>query len=134
MKLTKRTLMGATLALALTPLAAFAEGSEDPIPGIDVIIEKDPSAVPVMKFTLNDGEMQKFNSLKGKERAEFLAGVLTRYLLDLGPKSSPDDLRAMLVEGMGGSWCGPCRLVDGAYVNRIKLPGEGLAVEIKGIK
>ena len=133
MKLTKRTLMGATLALALTPLAAFAEGSDDPIPGIDVIIERDPSVVPVMNFTLNDSEMQKFNALKGKERAEFLAGVITRYLLDLGPKAGPDDLRAMLLEGMGDSWCGPCRMVDGAYVNRIKLPGEGLAVEIKGI-
>lgn len=134
MKLTKRSFLGATLALALAPLAAFAEGSDDPIPGIDIIVEKDPSEVPVMKFTLNDGEMKKFNSLKGKERTEFLAGVITRYLLDLGPKSSPDDLRAMLMEGMGGSWCGPCRMVDGAYVNRIKLPGEGLIVEIKGIK
>ncbi len=134
MKLTKRSFIAATLTLALTPLAAFAEGSDDPIPGIDIIIERDPSVVPVMEFSLNGDDIKQFNSLKGKARSEYLAKVITRYLLDLGPKASPDELRATITEALGDSWCGPCRMVDGVMKNRVKLPGEGLAIQIIGRK
>ncbi|HHB81230.1 MAG TPA: hypothetical protein ENK83_05730 [Aliiroseovarius sp.] len=134
MKFAKRTFIAATLALTLTPLAALAQGGNDPMPGIDIIIKEDPGSRPIHTESLTGGEIEKFNSLKGKARAEFLARIATRHVLDDGPKASPEEVQAMLIEAMGDSWCGPCRMVDGAISYRIALRGEGLAAELRGAK
>ena len=131
MSFNKRTFLALAMAIGLTPLTALAEGGEDPIPGIDIIIEKDPSVVPVAQDPLSSGQVEKFNSLKGAERSAFLAAIITRTILDVGPKGSPDEIREALTKQMGESWCGPCRMVDGVMENTLKLPDEGLTVVLR---
>jgi len=131
MTLSKRTFLALAVALGLTPLTALAEGSDDPIPGIDVIIEKDPSSQPVAQDPLSGAQVEKFNSLKGAERSTFLAAIITRTILDIGPKASPDEIREALLKQMDDSWCGPCRMVDGVMENTLELPDEGLRVVLR---
>ena len=131
MSFNKRTFLALAMAIGLSPLTALAEGSEDPIPGIDVIVERDPSAIPVAQDPLSGAQVEEFNSLKGAERSAFLAAIITRTVLDLGPKASPDEIRETLLKQMGDSWCGPCRMVDGVMENTLKLPGEGLTVVLR---
>ncbi len=127
----KRTFLALAIALGLSPLAAMAEGGDDPIPGIDVIVERDPSVEPIAQDPLSGGQVEKFNSLKGAERSAFLAGIITRTLLDVGVKASPEEIRAALIKQMGKSWCGPCRMVDGVIENTLKLPDEGLTIVLR---
>ncbi len=131
MTFSKRTFLALAMAMGLTPLAALAEGEDDPIPGIDVIVERDPSVVPIAQDPLSGGQVEKFNSLKGADRSAFLAGIITRSILDVGTEASPDEIREALLKQMGDSWCGPCRMVDGVMENTLKLPDEGLTIVLR---
>ena len=131
MTFSKRTFLALATAIGLGPLAALAEGSEDPIPGIDVIVERDPSAIPVAQDPLRGGQVEKFNSLKGAERSAFLAAIITRSVLDVGTEASPDAIREALEKQMGESWCGPCKYVDGVMENTLKLSDEGLTIVLR---
>lgn len=130
----RKHLIGA-LALGLSALAstgAIAEGGEDPMPGIDIIIERDPSSVPIFHQGLGEEQMQRFNTLKGAERAAYLARLVAHYAHEADPKTPAETIDRMLREAMGDSWCGPCRMIDGAPSYRIELRGTGLAIELNG--
>ncbi len=131
MTFSKRTFLALAMAAGLSPLTALAEGEDDPIPGIDVIIERDPSVVPIAQDPLSGAQVEKFNSLKGAERSAFLAAIITRSVLDVGTEASPDAIREALTRQMGNSWCGPCRMVDGVMENTLKLPDEGLTIVLR---
>lgn len=67
--------------LTVTSIApAFAEGGNDPIPGVDIIISKDPSLVPIQPFSVSDSSMKQLNSLKGDDRAGYLMKVIAERI------------------------------------------------------
>ncbi len=130
MKMTKRAFLAASACLGaatLAPMPAFAIGGNDPIPGIDVIVKKDPSGdKPIAPFSLTGDEMARFNRRKGRERADYLAGIIAMRIAEADGEIPVDVLYEAFAKAMGDSWCGPCRMVDGKIVNEVKVPwGEG---------
>jgi len=117
----------AVLAITATfghALPAFAEGSNDPIPGIDVIVEKDPSVVPIMHFSLTDPQMKKFNAMKGMDRSRFLASVLVAHLAKKGLSKGGPKAVASLTEQLGNSWCGKCEPAKGGPARKLAIKGS----------
>ena len=73
MTTTKRQFIKSASALAMAATLgispAFAQGGDDPISGIDIIIKKNPSSQPVTKTSLSRLEITQFNQLKGRDRS-----------------------------------------------------------------
>ncbi len=127
MKLTKRTFLAAGAALAattLTPMAALAIGGNDPIPGIDVIVKLDPSgSKPIAPFSLTDDEMARFNQRKGRDRADYLAGIIAMHIAKADKEIPVKALHKALLGEMGTSWCGPCRMINGRIEHKLSISG-----------
>ncbi len=96
------------LMFSVSPQLVRAEGGEDPIPGIDVIVEKDPSVVPIMNFSLSNEQIKQFNHLKGMDRSQYLASILVAHLAKKGLTKGGSGAVASLTKQIGKSWCGPC--------------------------
>lgn len=64
--------------LSSTP--ALAEGGNDPIPGIDVILKKDVSSKPVAPLIFTDGQLEKLKALGEKEQAQFMAKLVVEHV------------------------------------------------------
>ncbi len=126
MNMTKRAFLAASAGLAaasLAPMAAFAIGGDDPIEGIDVIVKKDPSgSKPIAPFSLTGDEMARFNRRQGRERADYLAGIIAMRIAESDKQIPVDELYEAFAKAMGESWCGPCRMKDGKIVNQVKVP------------
>ena len=133
MKNTRRWVLALWAVLAMTAtlgraLPAFAEGSNDPIPGIDVIIERDPSVVPIMHFGLTDSQMKKFNAMKSMDRSRFLASILAARLAQKGLSKGGPEAVASLTEQLGKSWCGRCERGKTGPARKLAIKGP----EFKG--
>ena len=70
------SILAATTALSS---AAFAQGGDDPISGIDIIMKKDPSQEPIKPVSFGEEELKKLNSLKGMDRPALIAGYAAQY-------------------------------------------------------
>ncbi len=131
----KRRLPATALALALAslsvPVPALAAGPGDPVARLALDVEKPAGGAPVMTFSLTPAEIEQFNALTGTERSDYLARIITRYLLDLGPEAEPDALRAMIAAQLGNNWCGACTRTGDTLAARIELESEGLAVAMQ---
>jgi thiol-disulfide isomerase/thioredoxin len=111
----RKFLFFATMFLAsfISTQPAFAEGGEDPMPGIDIIIEKDPSVEPITHFSLDNQQIKQFNQLKGVGRSKYLASVIVAHLAQVGVVKDKSKAATQITEQLGASWCGPCRMVRG---------------------
>lgn len=99
-------ILTATLTTTLGLPPAFAIGGNDPIPGIDIIIKKDPGSKPIQPFSLNEREIKQLNALKGSDRPAFvLKSVAGRIDADESFVNSG-------MKVLGDIWCGPCKMVD----------------------
>ena len=68
------------IALALGYAAiSLAQGGNDPIEGIDIIIKRDPSSQPVMAVSFNRNQLKRINSVKGMDRPSFMAMIGAKY-------------------------------------------------------
>jgi len=125
MNTTKRQLLktatafGLAATLGISP--ALAQGGDDPIPGIDIIIKKDPSSQPVVEFSLSGGEMKRFNALKGADRSAYLAKIAAPHLAKVGEGRSEKEWAEMLTKALGDSWCGPCKMVGETLAQDVKM-------------
>jgi len=61
----------AAITTALSTLA-LAQGGDDPIEGIDIIMRRDPSQAPIKPFSLNYDEIKQINAIKGVGRMELI--------------------------------------------------------------
>ena len=76
--MTFKSIAAITLALIYST-AAFAQGGNDPIGGIDIIVKEDPSLAPVMSVSFDKNQLKKLNSLKGKDRPTYMAKIGAQY-------------------------------------------------------
>ncbi len=95
------------LSLAIAaPLLAFAAGGNDPIPGIDIIILKDPSSQPIADFSFSETEISKYNALKGESRSAYLSKVLISDLEQVNKKQNlAINWNNVIRKGVEQQWC-----------------------------
>ena len=83
-------------------ISALAQGGDDPIVGIDIIIKEDPSLAPIKPFSMTGDEMAQLNRIKGVGRMELI-------LKAAGKRVKADE--GFIKSGMsvmGKDWCGEC--------------------------
>lgn len=78
---TKRKFISTAILATIVSTAGIApafadQGGNDPIPGIDIIIKRDPASQPIDPFSLSNSELGEINRLKGDDRAEFVMKVI----------------------------------------------------------
>lgn len=108
-----RRILAVTVAFILSTFAglpALATGGNDPIPGIDIIILKDPSSQPIKPFSFDGPELKKLNALQDAERPRF---VLTTIAKRIGADKS---FVKSGMEPLGKVWCATCTLPDDVKV------------------
>ncbi len=109
MKLSKRTFLITSLAMAGLPLRAFALGGNDPIEGIDVIVKRDPADDPVSEFSFSDDQIARLNRKQGEERVDYMAGEIAMVIAaqnkELPVDVAYEELRAQMLK----TWCGECQ-------------------------
>ncbi|MEM5472973.1 hypothetical protein WNZ14_14665 [Hoeflea sp. AS60] len=70
----------ATTIVAAGTTTGFAQGGNDPISGIDIIVKLDPSSQPIKPFTVGKSSMNRLNSLNGDDRAGYLMGLIAKRI------------------------------------------------------
>lgn len=106
-----RPLKIALLSLTLAaPSLAFAIGGNDPVPGIDIIIKKNPGSKPIANIPLTDSEMSQYNALKENDRPVYLSKVIVPKLEQVNKKYDYDIKWDDIIEkGVNQDWCTPER-------------------------
>jgi len=66
------------LMLAAAP--ALAQGGDDPIEGIDIIIKLDPSGDPIKPFSLTGAEMKQINALDNIDRPALTLKLIAKRI------------------------------------------------------
>lgn len=112
----------ATLMLGTAPV--LAQGGNDPIEGIDIIIKKDPSSAPIKPFSMSGKELRALNARKDAERPTY---VLTLIAKRLGAGSG--FVKAGM-EPLGKIWCGTCELPEKVEVKFV----DGKTTYVVGLK
>lgn len=98
-------LIAATMAIGFAnPI--WAQGGNDPIPGIDIIIKKDPGSKPIKPFGFDAAEMQQINALKGDDRPAYALKVIAEEI------GTGKEFVAAGTKAFDGIWCGPCKMAD----------------------
>jgi len=96
--------ISASLMLAAAP--ALAQGGDDPIEGIDIIVKRDPASQPIKPFSLDSGQIKTLNRLKGADRPTFVLKSIAGRI-EAGESFVPSGMKAL-----GKIWCGPCKMAD----------------------
>lgn len=101
-----------TAALTATALMVsfanpiWAQGGDDPMPGIDIIIKEDPSLVPAKPMTFDQAQMKQINALKGDDRPIYALKVIAEEI------GAGKGFVAAGAKAFDGIWCGPCKMAD----------------------
>lgn len=72
--MTFKTFTAIAMALAYS-VTSFAQGGNDPIDGIDIIVKEDPSQAPIMSGSFTPEQLEQLNALTGMERPAYIAKV-----------------------------------------------------------
>ena len=92
-------------SFAAGPTAAD-QGGSDPIEGIDIIIRKDVSSIPIAPFSTSGDQLEKLNALKGRERAGYLSELIANHINKLGDFKG--EVRAKdIMNGLAERGCPP---------------------------
>ena len=83
-------------------ITALAQGGDDPIEGIDIIIKRDPSSQPIKPFSLNYEEIKQINAIKGVGRMELILKAAAKRT------KTQDGFVKSGMGVMGKDWCGEC--------------------------
>lgn len=114
--ITKRTFLAAGAALLASGSCAplLAQGGDDPMPGIDIIIKKDPWPEP-KPFSFSEEQMEAVNAVKGDARPTLAMKLVAEELMRQGFKlDRPDAFVAAGAKALSDQWCGPCKMLDAA--------------------
>lgn len=82
----KRYIFGLTAA-ALMSFTAAAQGGNDPIEGIDIIMKEDPSQAPAYEFSASQSELEMVNKLTGPARSQYTSKVFGEKIRNHFPES-----------------------------------------------
>ncbi len=103
-----------TLLLSITLLApglAFAQGGNDPVPGIDVIIKREAGIAA--RVELNDEQLGKVSALKDEERSVYLSEVLPPIINKaMDGRFNETELQMILLKNLLANKCDPCRAFE----------------------
>lgn len=91
----------AAITTALS-ISAFAQGGNDPIPGVDIIIKRDPSSQPIKPFSMTPDEIAQLNKIKGVGRMELILKAAAKRA------DVQDGFVKSGMSVMGKDWCGEC--------------------------
>jgi len=110
----------------LFPSVSFAQGGDDPVPGIDVIIKRDPSDFPIANFSLTPKEMEYQNrKMSFNNRRAYL---IKRMLLRLNKINAKNkwkvDWHKVLYKGLNTVWCPPKECYKTVLILKLKVPKE----------
>ena len=99
-------------AILAAPTQALAQGGNDPIGGIDIIILKDPGSQPIKPFGLAGGELKKYNLLKASDRAVYLSKIVAGKMNKISEGASPKGgWQKLLQTSLAKNWCSSCEVV-----------------------
>ena len=126
MKTLKILLLGLSLLL---PLDLFAQGGNDPVPGIDVIIKRSAGA----HFSLTNQEMQRQNrKMSFNNRRAYL---IKRMLLRLNKINRKNkwkiDWHKILYKGLDTVWCPPKECYRTVLILNLGVPDEPNTSNVK---
>ena len=110
--ITKRLFLTTAAALFAAHVAGpvLAQGGNDPISGIDIIIKPDPKP-----HAFSPEQMEAINAVKGDERPTVAMKFVAEELADQGVKlDRPDAFVAAGAKALSDQWCGPCKMLDAA--------------------
>lgn len=95
-----------------SPLTVFAQGGDDPIEGIDIIIKEDPSQASFRPISLSGGQLKKYNSMKASGRAVYLSKFVSEKMNKITDGANPEGgWQKLLHSSLASEWCGPCKMV-----------------------
>jgi len=83
-------------------ITALAQGGNDPIEGIDIIMKEDPSLAPIKPFSMTGDEMAQLNRIKGVGRMELILKAASKRV-----KADEGFIKSGM-SVMGKDWCGEC--------------------------
>lgn len=121
-------------AFLLNPIQVFAQGGNDPVPGIDVIITTAgiKGVNPVEVYGLNSGELEKYNSMKAKGRAGYLARIIAVKMNKISEGASPKGgWQKLLQNSLTKKWCGPCKMVAFTVQAKTAKPDASYKITFK---
>ncbi len=130
MKTLKILLLGLSLLL---PLDLFAQGGNDPVEGIDVIIRRRPAPKPIAHFSLTGQEMQRQNrKMSFNNRRAYL---IKRMLLRLNKINRKNkwkiDWHKILYKGLDTVWCPPKECYRTVLILNLGVPDEPNTSNVK---
>ena len=70
----------ASTLMAAGTTTGFAQGGNDPISGIDIIIKEDPGSQRIKPFSVGKSSMKRLNSLNGDDRASYLMSLIAKRI------------------------------------------------------
>lgn len=121
----KTALIAATMAIGVAQ-PIWAQGGNDPIEGIDIIIKKDPGSKPINPFGFDAAVMEQINALKGDNRPTYALKVIAE---EIGAGKEFVTAGAKAFEDI---WCGPCKMADEVFVKfQAEEASFGLTVRFK---
>jgi len=89
----------------LFSITALAQGGNDPISGIDIIMKRDPSSQPIKPFSMTPDEIAQLNKIKGVGRMELILKAAAKRV---EVKDAHDRFAKSGMAVMGKDWCGEC--------------------------
>ncbi len=122
--LAKSALLAASYALTIGG-AVQAEGGNDPISGIDIIIKKDPGSKPIKPFSFDEREIKQINTLRGDDRPIYTLKIIAQEI------GAGEAFVAAGAKAFENIWCGPCKMLDEASVRFETGNGEAYALTVR---
>ncbi len=108
MNILKSLLLSATL---LAPTLVFAQGGNDPVPGIDVIIKREGSIAA--RVELDDEQLGKVSALKDEERSIYLSKVIPPMINKaMEGRFDESELQKILLNNLLANRCDPCNAFE----------------------
>lgn len=108
MNILKTLLLSTTL---FTSGLVFAQGGNDPVPGIDVIIKREGSIAA--KIELNDEQLEKVSALRDEDRSIYLSKVIPPMLNKaMENRFSESELQKILLKNLLANRCDPCKAFE----------------------
>tara|TARA_R110001583_G_scaffold157548_1_gene309482 strand:- start:4572 stop:4994 length:423 start_codon:yes stop_codon:yes gene_type:complete len=97
-------------AVFLLPMFTFAQGGNDPVAGIDIIIQE---ASISAKIEINDSQLQSVNALKDEARSHYIAKILPPMINKvMRGKYNEKEVQSVLLKQLLFNRCNPCKAFE----------------------
>nr|WP_320136052.1 hypothetical protein [uncultured Amphritea sp.] len=94
----------------LIPTLVFAQGGNDPVEGIDIIVK---SVIMSETVELNERQLKRVSALKDESRSYYLSEVIAPMLNKaMGGKYNEKELQNILLKQLLANRCNPCKAFE----------------------